>query len=306
MTFNLIDSRPGQAARVLDGLKRINAYAASEQHGASLREIEAVHKAVVARAGFTDGKAPSDDLISMLISDPDNKDLWETQLLGSQFAKDMLAVTGSLDENFNAVLEGFKAYMIQDYLYSISEIKALSERLHKATSAQDININLDAIVESCKYSKDVLRRCLDSRGLAIQEKQLVNARPTDDLKKYIQDQLDAAKNNEWVIGLVAIIPCVVSQCTIAKELCEDPTMIDWKLMTPWYKNWIEPNGKIALNTIALLRSFFIANCDHWKCHYEDAKKSFQTACQGEINLWKYAEEQKNAAAGNSTANKKAT
>lgn len=133
MTFNLIDSRPGQAARVLDGLKRINAYAASEQHGASLREIEAVHKAVVARAGFTDGKAPScvlrctcpsaradavvlslhsDDLISMLISDPDNKDLWETQLLGSQFAKDMLAVTGSLDENFNAVLEGFKAYMI--------------------------------------------------------------------------------------------------------------------------------------------------------------------------------------------------
>lgn len=96
-------------------------------------------------------------------------------------------------------------------------------------------------------------------------------------------------------------------------------------MTPWYKNWIEPNGKIALNTIALLRSeypcpfvyimdhssivgpgFFIANCDHWKCHYEDAKKSFQTACQGEINLWKYAEEQKNAAAGNSTANKKAT
>lgn len=40
--------------------------------------------------------------------------------------------------------------------------------------------------------------------------------------------------------------------------------------------------------------FFVANCDAWKYRYEDAKKIFQTACQGEIDLWNYAEDQKGA------------
>ena len=38
--------------------------------------------------------------------------------------------------------------------------------------------------------------------------------------------------------------------------------------------------------------FFVANCDAWKYRYDDAKKIFQTACQGEIDLWDYAESKK--------------
>ena len=53
MPHAFIEAKPGQAIRVLDGLQRVNEYAASEQYGASLREITAVHKAVVARAELT-------------------------------------------------------------------------------------------------------------------------------------------------------------------------------------------------------------------------------------------------------------
>ena len=53
MPHAFIETKPGQATRVLDGIERVNAYAASEQYGASLREIAAVHKAVVARAELT-------------------------------------------------------------------------------------------------------------------------------------------------------------------------------------------------------------------------------------------------------------
>ena len=41
--------------------------------------------------------------------------------------------------------------------------------------------------------------------------------------------------------------------------------------------------------------FFVANCDAWKYRYDDAKKIFQTACSGEVDLWNYAEAQKGAA-----------
>ena len=36
--------------------------------------------------------------------------------------------------------------------------------------------------------------------------------------------------------------------------------------------------------------FFIANYDAWKDHYDEAKAIFQQACEGEISLWGYAEE----------------
>ena len=53
MPHAFIEVKPGQATRLLDGLQRVNGYAASEQYGASLREITAVHKAAVARAELT-------------------------------------------------------------------------------------------------------------------------------------------------------------------------------------------------------------------------------------------------------------
>ena len=52
-----------------------------------------------------------DDLVARLIADTDNQDLWETKLLGNQFAKDM-AATGPSDKDGPAVLAGFRAYMV--------------------------------------------------------------------------------------------------------------------------------------------------------------------------------------------------
>lgn len=59
-----------------------------------------------------------DDLVARLIADADNKDLWETKLLGNQFAKDMGA-TGPSDKDGPAVLAGFRAYMIVSILTRI-------------------------------------------------------------------------------------------------------------------------------------------------------------------------------------------
>ena len=49
--------------------------------------------------------------MARLIADTDNQDLWETKLLGNQFAKDM-AATGPSDKDGPAVLAGFRAYMV--------------------------------------------------------------------------------------------------------------------------------------------------------------------------------------------------
>lgn len=85
--------------------------------------------------------------------------------------------------------------------------------------------------------------------------------------------------------------------------------------TLWYSLWVVPNAsasgtpaelvnilsserlivKHAIFNTHLNAGFFVANCDAWKYRYDHAKKIFQTACQGEIDLWSYAEEQKNAA-----------
>lgn len=165
----------------------------------------------------------SDDLITKLVNDPENKDLWETQLLGNQFAKDM-ATTGPYDKDCAAVLAGFRAYMIvsglatelcerdspcvqQDYLYAISGITFQSKRLPNAISAKGIDSSLSTISAFCGYSKDVLTRCLAIPDT--EEGQIIKAEPTDVLKKYIENQLAAAGDNDWVMSLVAIIPCIV-------------------------------------------------------------------------------------------------
>ncbi|EPT02129.1 hypothetical protein FOMPIDRAFT_1059392 [Fomitopsis schrenkii] len=132
---------------------------ASEQLGASLGEITAVHKAVISRAELATEGIPQDDLVARLISDADNKDLWEKQLLGNQFALNMTS-TGPNDKAGPAVLAGFKAYMIQDYLYATtSGITFQSERLPKAVSAIGTKDNLDKISAFCRYSKIALDRC---------------------------------------------------------------------------------------------------------------------------------------------------
>ena len=44
-------------------------------------------------------------------------------------------------------------------------------------------------------------------------------------------------------------------------------------------------------------AFFVANYDSWKGRYEDAKKVFRAACQGEIDLWNYSGAQKTTYSG---------
>ena len=95
----------------------------------------------------------------------------------------------------------------QDYLYAVNGITFQSERLPKAISAKGTKDNLDKIADFCNYSKKALDRCLQDLG--IPERQLIGVEPTEALKKYIEAQLAAAEGNDWVMGLVAIIPCVV-------------------------------------------------------------------------------------------------
>ncbi|KAH9932965.1 uncharacterized protein B0H18DRAFT_1115608 [Fomitopsis serialis] len=105
-------------------------------------------------------------------------------------------------------------------------------------------------------------------------------------------QFNTARTHNWVMGLVAMIPCIQAYYALAHPLYENAT--DDVKKTLWYKLWIEPNGNVTPDEAGVTSqiSFFTANYDVWKDHYAEAKDIFQKACKGEIGLWKWATDSK--------------
>jgi len=298
MPPTLVTPNASHLSRTKIAFSEINRYAASPLHGATLDQIKQVHQVLKENDALPKGpiSAPApgagapqpDDLVNRLISD--HPDLWN-RLLNNPFCKQM-GTTTNTSPTAPAFLNGFKAYMIQDYIYCARSISYQVDRALKTTKGTDFDTTADKAKNYCDYAKGALHLCIDAadKGLGINDAVVLRATPADVLDEYTEFQASTAEKHDWVMGLVAMIPCIQSYYGIAKPLYDNASA-DVK-NTPWYKLWIKPNGGVTPEEAGVTGqiSFFTANYAAWKDSYAEAKEIFRRACEGEIALWNYAEE----------------
>jgi len=215
------------------------------------------------------------DLVGRLIYD--NQDLWN-KLLTNPFCMKMKEAPAD-DEQ---VLNGFKWYMRQDFLYCVKLMTYEADRSVKAQSSASFQVSTQRVKNNADYSNDILTTCTTAQpdGLGIAELTVLETRATLALLWYNQFQILVANETNWVVSLVAMVPCIQSYYQIAVDLKENSTHKD----TLWYNLWAVVNAQYEESTIRQ-RDFFIANYDQWKDQYEKANQIFQLACNGEIGLW---------------------
>ena len=85
-----------------------------------------------------------------------------------------------------------------------------AERSVKAQSSADFSVSTERVKGNADYSNDILKTCTASppSGLGIPELTVLETRATLALSWYNQFQILVANNTNWVISLVAMIPCI--------------------------------------------------------------------------------------------------
>ncbi|KAF9785115.1 hypothetical protein BJ322DRAFT_809345 [Thelephora terrestris] len=217
----------------------------------------------------------NDDLVARLICD--NQDLWK-RMLNNPFCKKMKRASKD-DQAFS---EGFERYMIQDFHYSLKLITFETARACKALDSAEFDVSLKRIKGKTDYASVLLNTCVSQSpsGLGVEMSTVLGACESDALKSYTDFQISTAYSNDWVVSLVAMVPCIQSYFQIAMDLRDSSAHKD----TAWYNLWVLENAKYE-SSILKQRSFFMENSDRWKDQYEKANEIFRKSCQGEIDFW---------------------
>ncbi|CCM00634.1 uncharacterized protein FIBRA_02671 [Fibroporia radiculosa] len=277
----LISDTLQRSARIRGAFHELNKYAAHPAYGVPLEQVKSALEAQKgAPPKSTPRQAPAEnDLVGRLLQD--NQDIWD-QLCNHTFPHNVMGTMKTTDPGYKNAVAGFAWYMVQDFKYCTREMVFQIERATKSTSTDEFTATTAKVKNYCGYVDDSLALCVAAppAGLGLNDKQVLQADSTDALNYYTDFQLITAKDNNWALGLVAMIPCVQSYWTIANSLKNNPD-VD----RIWYNLWIAPNSDYANSGIPGQIAFFEQNYVEWKDHYEEAKEIFRQACMGEINLW---------------------
>ncbi|KZT70044.1 hypothetical protein DAEQUDRAFT_726042 [Daedalea quercina L-15889] len=220
---NLVSARPRHASRVKDAFDELNKYAASPKHGASLEQIKAVDQVRKSHPVLR-GAVADDDLVGRLINDPDNQDLWFNQLLGNKFCRTM-GTTGPSDPGAAVLLKGFEAYMVQDYIYCARGIFYQTQRAMSSTSTEEFDETADKASRYCTYAQGALHLCVYpvDQGLGMNDTSVLQTKAAPVTDSYTKFQFETARDYNWVMGLVAMIPCIQSYYALANPLYKNAT-----------------------------------------------------------------------------------
>jgi thiaminase len=98
----------------------------------------------------------------------------------------------------------------QDFLYIVHQCQYEADRGLKATNATDFGISMDKVVKRANYGKELLKTCTDAppTGLGIADSVVLATPATTALKNYIALLIAAANEQNWVMSLVATVPCI--------------------------------------------------------------------------------------------------
>jgi thiaminase len=100
--------------------------------------------------------------------------------------------------------------MQQDFLYIANLGTYEAIRGLKATNRQDFETSMDRVGKRAKYAKDHLKMCTTAppNGLGIEESTILATPETKALQQYVALLLDTAVKENWVMSVVAMIPCI--------------------------------------------------------------------------------------------------
>ncbi|KAF9785126.1 hypothetical protein BJ322DRAFT_1061478 [Thelephora terrestris] len=234
------------SGRARDCLDEFNRVAADPKLGASLEQLQEGRRTMelTARPAVT---LIEQDLVARLIND--NQTLWN-QLLQNNFCRNYMKEKPGTDQT---TLTGFKWYMRQDFLYILNLCHWEAERGLKALNQASFGISMKKVASRAGYSTDLLSTCTAASpyGLGISDSVVLATSATTALQNYIALLTTTASEENWVMCLVAMIPCIQSYYEIAVDLhltSRDPN-------SPWYKLWVEPNIGYKTSTTDQIRVY---------------------------------------------------
>ncbi|KAI0278973.1 hypothetical protein BC826DRAFT_1181419 [Russula brevipes] len=177
-------------------------------------------------------------------------------------------------------------YLSQDFLYCGRVLLYHTERSLKAPSQAEYKNLTGKISSNAEYSFSLLETCTGKLGL--KDTTVLHTPPakaTTDYKNFVVGVAENVKY-DWVVTLVAMVPCIQSYYKIAVDIRDYKPTPD--KTTLWYVNWVEPNLKYE-SSIKKQIQFFKDHAAEWKkATYTDLRKIFHDACQREIDLWAVA------------------
>ncbi|KAG8710427.1 hypothetical protein FRC09_000144 [Ceratobasidium sp. 395] len=215
------------------------------------------------------------DFIRALVED--NEDVWK-QFVNHPFC--LMMGSGS------ASLEGFKEYMIQDFVFLRSDIRFQFGLYYRTEDWSILSTEaLQIITRGFEYAKEQLDTCIED--LQISKTTMLTAAPTHQLQKYIDFQHEALENESWISHLPHDLfkktnAWLQGYYEIAHRLKYDPfTRND----TVFYQLWIEPNS--YPDDLEAYTDYLNKNLAHVNPHPIEVERwsaLFRKACEMEISF----------------------
>ncbi|KAG9101719.1 hypothetical protein FS749_004186 [Ceratobasidium sp. UAMH 11750] len=178
-----------------------------------------------------DAKKPAaeqHDFVDALIEN--NKDLWD-KLLNHQFCRKM--------GDGSARIDGFKDYMMQDFIYLRSYVRFKLGFYYKTDDWAVISMEAPKSIQNdVEYANAQLKTCTED--LNIPDATVLAATPRPKVKEYIEYENNAIVTESWFSLHVLMLPCIIGYHDIANKLKADPST---KKDTIYYKLWIDPNSQ---------------------------------------------------------------
>ncbi|KAI0297736.1 hypothetical protein BC826DRAFT_1001042 [Russula brevipes] len=266
-------SRSGRFRLAIDDMEF---YSTHPAFGASQNKSEKTPRDAIDSSIPTSSRTQRRNLIARLKAD--ESVIWQS-LLDNTFCNKM-KTTRTTDSTYQDVVKGFKWYMVQDFLYLARVMLYDTERSTGAPDEATYEALNRRIGSNAAYSLAILKTCIHSLGIS--ESNVLHAKREDATKKYIDFIVDIAERYDWVVSLLAIVPCIQSYYQIAVNIEAYPSV---DKNTIWYKYWVEENVKYGASVERQIQ-FFRTHAAVWqKIEYSKLREIFREGCQREIELW---------------------
>jgi len=266
-------SRSGRFRLAIDDMEY---YSTHPAYGASQNKIEKTPRDAIDSSDPHILAPDPTNLIARLKED--ESVIWQS-LLNNTFCNKM-KTTRTTDSTYQNVVKGFKWYMVQDFLYCARVMLYDTERSTKAPDEATYETLNGRIRSNATYGLAILKTCIHSLGIS--ESNVLQARREDATKKYVDFIVDIAERYDWIVSLLAIVPCIQSYYQIAVNIEVYPSV---DINTIWYKYWVEENVKYG-DSVERQIQFFRTHAAVWqKIDYSRLREIFREGCQREIELW---------------------
>ena len=152
-------------------------------------------------------------LIHYLLERADVKDIWEAHVRHPFVNK---VGDGSLP------LEGFRRYLVQDYLFLVQYARAVALGAYKARETEDL-FDAARYIKHLQVETQLHIAYCNEFGLSVEELKSSEEHPA--CTAYTRYLLEVGHSEDWLALQVALMPCMVGYQAIGKHLLESTSTV---------------------------------------------------------------------------------